>query len=34
MEFNPFYILDVFTEEKYTGNQLAVVIEARRAVLL
>ncbi len=23
---NPFYILDVFAEEKHTGNQLAVVI--------
>jgi predicted PhzF superfamily epimerase YddE/YHI9 len=34
MEFNPFHILDVFTEKKYTSNQLAVVIEARRAVLL
>ena len=24
----PFYIVDVFTDTKYTGNQLAVVLDA------
>ena len=28
MEGLTFYILDVFTEEKYAGNQLAVVADA------